>query len=50
MGNRVNIDETDLFVLGDIGGKVNASEGIQIEIGDTSITNNRNTNVYQYHP
>lgn len=28
MGNRVNIDETDLFVLGDIGGKVNASEGI----------------------
>lgn len=34
MGNRVKIDETDLFVLGDIGGKVNASEGIQIEIGE----------------
>lgn len=27
-GNRVNIDETDVFVLGDIEGKVNASEGI----------------------
>lgn len=34
MGNRVNIDEIDLFVLGDIGGKVNVLEGIQIEIGE----------------
>lgn len=34
MGNRVNIDEIDLFVLGDIGGKVSVLEGIQIEIGE----------------
>lgn len=34
MGHRVNIDETDVFVLGGIEGKVNASEGIQTEIGE----------------
>lgn len=47
MGNRVNIDETDLFVLGDIGGKWMHQRVYRSRlVNNTSITNNRNTNVY----
>lgn len=51
IGNRTNIDEILVFVLGKNEGEMNTSKGIDLDRSTyQGYTNNRHTNAYKNHP